>query len=70
MEFIKIVVLPIVGIALAAYAMTAWECAAYQNTTGKETKMAAASCYIKDGGAWYDWSEYKHRLVTKGEFSK
>lgn len=70
MEFIKIVVLPIAVLAAMAYGATAWQCAGYEDITGKETQMKAGSCFIKDGGAWYAWTEYKYRLATKGEFSK
>jgi len=44
-----------------------WECNGYQSMTGKETKLVAGSCYIKDGSQWYRWEEYKYRLVAKGD---
>lgn len=54
-------------ILLIAYAGTAWSCNRYSEVTGKQTKMGALSCYVKDGDKWYIWEEYKYRFVTKGE---
>ncbi len=48
-------------------ALDMWQCAAYDTATKKATKYSAGVCYIQDGGEWYSWTEYKHRLVTKGE---
>lgn len=48
----------------------AYKCASYETVTGKKTRFKALSCYVQDTGNWYAWAEYKHRLATKGEFSK
>lgn len=48
----------------------AYLCSGYESATGKDTKYSALRCYIKDGGEWYSWEEYMHRLATKGEFAK
>jgi len=56
-----------VVVALPLIALDMWQCRSYQETTGKPTKYRAGMCFIKDGGEWYSWTEYKHRLVTKGE---
>jgi hypothetical protein len=45
-----------------------WQCAKYEEATGKPTKYSGAMCYVQDGGKWYAWAEYKHRLATKGAF--
>lgn len=50
--------------------MEAYQCNVYQGVTGKPTKYEGLSCFVQDGGNWYAWTEYKYRLVTKGEFTK
>lgn len=48
------------------YGIKLYNCSAYQEATGRETKVIAMTCYVKDKGAWYAWSEYKLRLVATG----
>lgn len=77
-SFFEDVVVPvavIVGVCAAALAaivavlsaLTAYQCAQYETVTGKPTKFAGMECYINDGGKWFAWSEYKNRLVTRGD---
>lgn len=47
-----------------------YQCGEYESVTGKPTRYEGMSCYVQDTGNWYAWAEYKHRLATKGEFSK
>jgi hypothetical protein len=47
-----------------------YQCSRYEKVTGKPTQYEGLSCYVQDGGSWYAWTEYKHRLATKGEFQK
>lgn len=54
------------GIVLLAYGFEAWECAGYQNATGRETKIAGLSCYVKHGDNWYSMKEYSMRLAATG----
>jgi len=47
-----------------------YQCAKYETVTSKPTRYEGLACYVQDKGEWYSWTEYKHRLATKGEFSK
>lgn len=47
-----------------------YQCSRYEAVTGKPTRYEGLSCYVQDTGNWYAWDEYKHRLATKGNFSK
>lgn len=49
------------------YVSGAYSCGQYQQVTGKDTRYAGMECYIKDNGQWFAWTEYKNRLVTKGD---
>jgi hypothetical protein len=60
----------VISLAISlAYFSVAYSCNGYERATGKETKMYAFECYVKDQEQWFVWEEYKYRLVTKGEFS-
>lgn len=50
--------------------LEAYQCGKYEAVTGKPTRYEGLTCYVQDKAEWYSWAEYKHRLVTKGEFSK
>lgn len=47
-----------------------YQCSKYESVTGRPTRYEGLSCYVQDEGTWYMWSEYKNRLVAKGEFKK
>jgi hypothetical protein len=51
--------------ALPLYIVHA-ECDAYEKLTGRQTLMQWGSCYVKDGGQWYRWDEYKLRNAATG----
>lgn len=81
MRFIDDIVLPVMAFAACfvvlfaalvggATALEAYQCGKYESVTGKQTRYEGLSCYVQDTGNWYAWTEYKHRLATKGEFSK
>lgn len=57
----------VVGIGAA---FESYQCTKYETVTGRPTRYDGLACYVQDGGAWYAWAEYKHRLATKGEFGK
>lgn len=50
-----------------AYTGTSYECQRYSEITGRDTKMGAGACYVKENGEWYRWDEYKMRFATKGD---
>lgn len=57
------------GVVFAAlfglgYAIVSYECSAYEATSGKQTKVAALSCYIKTEDGWQRWDEYKARATA------
>ena len=59
------------GLAIGIGALfESYQCSKYEAVTGKPTRYEGLSCYVQDTGSWYVWAEYKHRLVTKGDFSK
>lgn len=75
-DFVREVGLPIfvtggilgVGICalmIVATALEAYQCAKYEKVTGRPTSYEGLSCYVKDGGQWYIWAEYKHHLAAK-----
>ena len=85
MQFIDEIVLPVMGFTVlvvvlfvvlfaalvgGAAALEAYQCVKYESVTGKPTRYEGLSCYVQDTGNWYAWTEYQHRLATKGEFSK
>lgn len=51
------------------YQLESWQCTGYQTATGKATKYVRAECYVKDDGAWYSWTEYKNRLIARGQMA-
>ena len=57
----------IIGIATT---LEMYQCSKYESVTGRPTRYEGLSCYVQDEGTWYMWSEYKNRLVAKGEFKK
>ncbi len=59
--------LVLAGCTLVVVMLDKASCAGYSETTGKPTKYVAMECYIKDGGEWYAWSEYKYRLAARGQ---
>lgn len=63
---VGIVAAVFVLLVVLAVSVLNWECNGYQEATGKPTKVVGGNCYVKDQGEWYQWSEYKNRLVTKG----
>lgn len=62
-SFFALVAAPALGLG---YAFVAWQCSAYESTTGKATKVSAGTCYIQQDGQWMHWDEYKLRFATKG----
>ena len=80
-DFVEDVLAPVLGVGVLVVLLTvvvlwlgealvAYQCSTYEHVTGKATQYTGLSCYVQDGGNWYAWSEYKHRLATKGDFSK
>jgi len=70
--FIVVVVMLAVfaGVIALFTALEHYQCGKYESVTGKPTRYEGLSCYVQDTGNWYAWTEYQHRLATKGEFSK
>ena len=57
----------IAALVALIFAGVVWECGAYKDTTGRNTKVAAVTCYVQgDDGRWYAWEEWKLRGATKG----
>lgn len=56
-----------IPIGMFAHSMASYECQRYSEITGRDTKMGAGACYIKEQGQWYRWDEYKMRFATKGD---
>jgi hypothetical protein len=74
LEFWVPLFLIIAGVILAISAVGYYggkmQCETYQEVTGRPTKYVAADCYVKDQGQWYQWDEYKNRLVAQGHIGK
>lgn len=69
--FFVVAVLTVFAVALGlSTTLEHYQCGKYESVTGKPTRYEGMSCYVQDTGNWYAWTEYKHRLATKGEFSK
>ena len=69
---LAVVVAGVVAIALATAAIVVpivlWECSAYSETTGYQTKVAGGSCYVRGSdGKWHRWDEWKTRLIGNME---
>ncbi len=58
------------GSFVAVTGLDQYNCQGYSTATGKPTKYLAMECYIKDGGEWYAWNEYKYRLAARGQMKQ
>lgn len=68
--FLVLVIVVVAPVVFMVIQMDRWQCEGYARDTGKQTKYGNAMCFIQDGGQWFAWEEYKHRLVAKGEMKK
>lgn len=52
----KAIFILLAGIVVVAFlislSVVTWKCNTYQEVTGRETKIAALSCYANIGGQW------------------
>lgn len=60
----------ILGVSAVSYYGGKTQCETYQEVTGRPTKYVAAYCFVQDQGQWYQWDEYKNRLVAQGRIGK
>lgn len=58
--------IPVAGIIMLAEWYDEKQCNTYSQVTSRATQYRTGMCYIKDGGEWYAWSEYKIRNATTG----
>jgi hypothetical protein len=53
------------GIMIIGHFYGKYQCANYQDITGKETRFAAFDiCYIKTADGWQRWDEYTKRAAA------
>jgi hypothetical protein len=57
---------PVAGIIWLVEVYEEKQCNTYSQVTARATQYRTGMCYIKDGGEWYAWSEYKSRNATTG----
>ena len=59
----------VIGIMAAvvyfAYSLASWQCRAYAEVTGRQTKMTG-QCYVRDQDQWYTMEEYRAIITAKG----
>ena len=60
------IAIPVAGIIWLVELHDEKQCNTYSQVTNRATQYRTGMCYIKDGGEWYAWSEYKSRNATTG----
>jgi hypothetical protein len=58
--------IPVAGLIWLVEVYEEKQCNTYSQVTARATQYRTGMCYIKDGGEWYAWSEYKSRNATTG----
>jgi hypothetical protein len=63
--FVSIIVSIMVVVVYFAYSLASWQCNAYAEVTGRQTKMTS-QCYVRDQDQWYTMEEYRAIITAKG----
>ena len=48
-----------------AYFIISGDCDRYAETTGRDTKMSGATCFVNKGDEWYSRDEFKHVVIDR-----